>query len=128
VDSSVSFHMTSHKEWFLKYDNYDGGKVYLEIDSTLQIVSLGRVKIQSPNGRIKGVDGVIHILGLAQNLLFARNSNDIRVQVSFSSSGDKMNRGSMMLAWGARIGTLYKFDAHDIQCNSVFGNSSKVAL
>lgn len=45
VDSSASFHMTSHKEWFSKYEPYAGGKVYLASDSTLEIVGRGRIKI-----------------------------------------------------------------------------------
>lgn len=30
-----------------------------------------------------------------------------------------MTRGSIVLAKGARIGALFKLDAHSIQCNSV---------
>jgi hypothetical protein len=88
----VSFHMASHIEWFSKYENYDGGKVYLASDSTLQIVGCGRVKIQFPDGRIKGIDGIMHIPGLTQNLLYVSKLNDIGVQVSFLSNGCKMAR------------------------------------
>lgn len=101
VDLDASFHMTSHREWFSKYENYDGGKVYLASHSNLQIVGCGRVKIQFLDGRIKGIDSVMHILGLVQNLLSVRNLNDVGVQVSFLNGGFKMTRGSMMLAKGA---------------------------
>lgn len=67
VDSSASFHMTSHKEWFSKYESYTGGKVYLASDSMLEIVGRGRIKIQFPDGRVKGINGVLHILGLERN-------------------------------------------------------------
>ena len=38
IDSGASFHMTSHRNWFLKYEAFDGGKVYLGDDSHLKIV------------------------------------------------------------------------------------------
>lgn len=38
VDLGASFHMTSHRSWFSKYEVFDGGKVYLGDDSHLNIV------------------------------------------------------------------------------------------
>jgi hypothetical protein len=34
VESSASFHMTPHREWFCEYERYDGGNVFLGDDST----------------------------------------------------------------------------------------------
>jgi len=45
IDSGASFHMTSHRHWFTKYEEFDGGKVYLGGDSHLKIVGHGRVSI-----------------------------------------------------------------------------------
>jgi hypothetical protein len=125
VDSGASFHMTSHKEWFSKYEPYNGGKVFLASDSTLEIVGKGRVRIQFPDGRIKGIDGVLHIPGLARNLLSVSKLNDVGVQVTFVHGGCKMTRGSIVLAKGERIGTLYKLDAKPVCCNSVSVKSGK---
>jgi hypothetical protein len=38
VDFSASFHMTPHREWFYKYERYDGGNVFLGDDSTTRII------------------------------------------------------------------------------------------
>jgi hypothetical protein len=38
VDSSASFHMTPHREWFCEYERYDGGNVFLGDDSTTRII------------------------------------------------------------------------------------------
>jgi hypothetical protein len=38
VDSSASFHMNSHKEWFCEYEKYDGGDVFLGDDLKTKIV------------------------------------------------------------------------------------------
>jgi hypothetical protein len=37
VDYGASFHMTPHREWFFKYEKYDGGNVFLGDDSTTRI-------------------------------------------------------------------------------------------
>ena len=50
------------------------------------------------------------------------------VQIVFLSDGCKMTRGSMVLAKGVRMGTLYKLDACTIQCNSASVKSKKRAL
>jgi hypothetical protein len=37
IHSSVSFHMTPHKEWFCEYEKYNGGDVFLGDDSKTRI-------------------------------------------------------------------------------------------
>lgn len=44
IELGASFHMTSHRDWFSKYEEYDGGKVYLGDESHLKTISCGRVK------------------------------------------------------------------------------------
>jgi hypothetical protein len=38
VDSSESFHMTPHREWFCEYERYDGGNLFLGDESTNIII------------------------------------------------------------------------------------------
>lgn len=120
--------MTSHKEWFSKYDSYDGGKVFLASYSTLEIVGRGRVRIQFPNCRVKGIDGVPHIPSLSWNLLSVSKLNDVGVQVTFVHYGCKMTRGSIILAKGDHIRTLYGLDAKLVCYNSVSVKSNQVAM
>ena len=49
IDSDASFHMTSHQNWFSKYEVFDGGKVYLGDDSHLKIVGGGQVTFRFPD-------------------------------------------------------------------------------
>jgi hypothetical protein len=39
VDSSASFHMNSHREWFYEYERYDGGDVFKNTLSFNDLVS-----------------------------------------------------------------------------------------
>lgn len=84
-----------------KYEKYASGRVYLGDDSHLEFVGHGRVRIWFLDGRVKGIDDVMHIRGLAQNSLSVSKLNDAGVQVSFSNGVCRMTRGSMVLAKGA---------------------------
>ena len=61
IDSGASFHMTCNRNWFSEYEQFDGGKVYLGDDSHLDIVGRGKVKIRFLDGRVKSMNGVLHI-------------------------------------------------------------------
>ena len=69
---------------------YDGEKVYLGDDSHLNIVGHSRVLIRFPDGRVKGINGVMHILGLEHNLLLVSTLNDGCIKVVFSNGGCNM--------------------------------------
>jgi hypothetical protein len=81
VDSGASFHMTPHREWFCEYERYDGGNVFLGDDLTTRIIGLGKVKLRLIYGRIITLPGVLHILGLAINLISVRKMDDAGVNV-----------------------------------------------
>jgi hypothetical protein len=63
VDSSASFHMTPHREWFCEYERYDGGNVFLGDDSTTRIIGREKFKLRLIDGRIRTLPGVLHIPG-----------------------------------------------------------------
>eukprot|EP01018_Ginkgo_biloba_P040436 Gb_16292 [translate_table: standard] len=76
IDSGASFHMTPHREWFHKYESYGGGDVFLGDDSSYKIIGCGRVKVRFRDGRVKTLPGVLHIPGLARNLLSVSKMSD----------------------------------------------------
>lgn len=52
--------------------------------------------------------GVLHIPGLARNLIFVSKMSDASVHTIFEKDSCKMVRGTMVLMRGVQIGTLYK--------------------
>jgi len=54
--------------------------VYLGEDSPLSVVGHGSVLIRFPNGIVKGINGILHILDLARNLLLISTLNSTSVQ------------------------------------------------
>jgi hypothetical protein len=78
IDSSASYHMTPHREWFCEYEKYDGGDVFLGDDSTSKIMGRGMVKLFLKDGRIITLPGVLHIPKLAiWNLQYGTRSNGV---------------------------------------------------
>lgn len=126
IDSGASFHMISNKDWFSKYGEFNGGKMYLGDDSHLYIVGRGKVRIRFPDGRIKRISGVLHIPGLKWNLLSVSKLIDAGVQVVFSDARCKMIKGSMMIAKGVKFDTLYNLETYIVECNNTFVKSKFV--
>ena len=81
IDLGASFHMTPNRNWFSKYENFNGGKVYLGDNSVLDIVGHGSIRVKFFDGRVRRFDGVLHIPGLARNLLFVGKLIDVGVHV-----------------------------------------------
>jgi hypothetical protein len=107
VDSGASFHMTPDREWFYKYERYDGGNFFLGDDSTTRIIGWGKVKLRLIYGRIRTLLGVLHIPGLAKNLIYVRKMDDAGVKKILEKETCRMVRGEMVLLKGVRFVNLY---------------------
>ena len=81
IDSGASFHMNHNRNWFSKYENFDGGKVYLGDNSVLDIVGHGSIHVKFSNGRIRRFDGILHTPRLARNFLSVSKLIDVGVHV-----------------------------------------------
>eukprot|EP00253_Pinus_taeda_P006102 PITA_06102 len=92
IDSGASFHFTPHKEWFYKYEKYDGGDFFLGDDRKARIVGCGKVKLKLQGGRVRTFLGVLHIPALARNLIFVSKLDDAGVKIVFEKDTYKMVR------------------------------------
>ena len=99
IDSGASFHMTPHREWFSEYEKYNGN-VFLGDDSPKKIMGRGRVKLLLNDGRIRTLPGVLHIPGLARNLISVSKMADVGVKTIFEKDRCKMIQGEMVLMRG----------------------------
>ena len=112
--------MTPHKERFYEYEKYYGGNFFLGDDSTTRIIGQGKVKLRIIYGRIRTLPSVLHIPGLARNLIFVSKMDDARVKAIFEKETCMMVRGAIVLLKGVRFGDLYKLKVSTISdgCNS----------
>jgi hypothetical protein len=120
VDSGASFHMTPHREWLCEYERYGGDNVFLSDESTTKIIGRGKFKLRLIDGRIRKILGVLHILGLAINLISIRKMDDVGVKTMFEKETCRMVQRAMVLLKGVHIGTLYKIQGINLSngCNS----------
>jgi hypothetical protein len=114
VDSGGSFHMTTHKEWFCEYERYDGDNVFLGDDLTTKIIGRGNFKLRLIYGRIRTLPSVLHIPGLARNLIYVRKMDNAGVKKIFEKETCRMVRGAMVLMKGVWFETLYKLQGRTI--------------
>jgi hypothetical protein len=66
INLDPSFHMTPHREWFWKYEKYDGGDVFLGYDLTTKIIGRGRVRLKLKYKRVKTIPRDFHIPSLVE--------------------------------------------------------------
>eukprot|EP00253_Pinus_taeda_P033611 PITA_33611 len=120
IDSGASLHFTPHREWFSKYEKYDGGDVFLGDDRKARIIGRRQVKLKLQGGRVRTLLGVLHIPALARNLISVSKLDDASVKIDFEKDTCKMVRGALVLMRGVRIGTLYKLQGSTVvdECNS----------
>jgi hypothetical protein len=90
VDSGASFHINPHREWLCEYERYDGGNVFLGDDSITRIIGQGKVKLRYMDGRIRTLPGVIHIPGLAKNLISVSKMDNAWVKTIFEKETYRM--------------------------------------
>ena len=90
VDSSASFHMTPHREWFCEYERFDGGNVFLGDDLTNKIIGRRKFKLRLIDRRIRRLPSVLHIPILAKNLIFVSKMDDAGVKAIFEKETYRM--------------------------------------
>jgi hypothetical protein len=91
--------MTPHREWSSEYEKYNGN-VFLGDVSPKKIMGCGRVKLLLNDGRIRTLLGVLHIPGLARNLISVSKMADAGVEIVFEKDRCKMIWGAMVLMMG----------------------------
>eukprot|EP00253_Pinus_taeda_P025701 PITA_25701 len=96
IDSGASFHFTPHREWFCKYEKYDGGDVFLGDGRKATIIGRRKLMLKLQGGRVRTLPGVLYIPALARNLIFVRKLDDAGVKIMFEKETCKM-------VWGALV-------------------------
>jgi hypothetical protein len=79
IDSGASFQMTPHKEWFYKYERYEGGYVFLGDDLTTKIVERAIFLLILQDGRSRTLPSVLHIPCLERKLIYVSKMSDASV-------------------------------------------------
>jgi hypothetical protein len=107
VDLGASFHATPHRKHFLYYVQGDFGQVHLGDDSPCKIVGMGKVQIKQNNGNQWLLKEVRHVLDLRKILISTRQLTSEGCIYIFIDKVWKVTKGSLVIAKGEKVGTLY---------------------
>jgi hypothetical protein len=107
VDSGASFHATPHRKPSLDYVQGDFGEVHLGDDAPCKIVGMGKVQIKQKNGNCWFLKEVRHVPYLRKNII-SKEHLEIEGCISiFTYKAWKVTKGSLVIAKGEKVGTLY---------------------
>jgi hypothetical protein len=107
VDSGASFHATTHRKHFLDYVQGDFGQVHLVDDAPCKVFGMGKVKIKQSNGNQWLLKEVRHVLDLRESLISTRQLATEGCISIFTDKVWKVTKGSLVIAKGEKVGTLY---------------------
>ena len=112
LDFGSSFHATPHRGYFIDYVQEDFGLVYLGDNEPYQIVGKGKIKIKLQNGNHWLLHEVKHVPRLSRNLILVGQLGDEGCVVTFNDKNWKVSKGSLVVAKGVKVGTLYLCTGH----------------
>ncbi|KAK2976016.1 hypothetical protein RJ640_015693, partial [Escallonia rubra] len=129
VDSGASIHCTPHRDCFSDYVHGDYGHVTVGNGYRCSIVGKGKVKIKLSNGGTLILNDVRHIPELQKNLISVSGLDREGYFVAFGEKQWKVTKGSMVVARGERVGTLYTLSGtHNHSISLAFTENQRTTL
>ncbi|TXG66789.1 hypothetical protein EZV62_008064 [Acer yangbiense] len=116
LDSAATWHMTSRREWFHKYEPVSGGSVFMGNDHALEIAGIGTIKIKMHDGTIRTIQEVRHVKGLKKNLLSLGQLDDLGCKTQIENGILKIVRGVLVVMKAEKItSNLYMLKGETLQ-------------
>ena len=109
VDSGASCHAKPHRKLFHDCVQGDFGHVLMGDDEPCKIVGKGKVRIKLDNGNEWIIKDARHIPAMKRNMISTGNLGDSGCLSTFGEMWWNITKGSMVIAKGHNIGTLYLF-------------------
>ncbi|KAL5852379.1 hypothetical protein ACOSQ3_007497 [Xanthoceras sorbifolium] len=116
LDSAATWHMTSRREWFHKYEPISGGSVFMGNDHALEIAGIGTIKIKMHDGTVRTIQEVRHVKGLKKNLLSLGQLDDLGCKTHIENGIMKIVRGALVVMKAEKISAnLYMLTGETLQ-------------
>ncbi|MCO5555925.1 hypothetical protein L7F22_009469 [Adiantum nelumboides] len=119
IDSSASFHVTPHREWFATYSPMHG-LVKLGDSQQLEILVIGDVKVCMVNGTQFRLKDVKHVPQLSKSLVFARQLDDLGYTTVFGNGSWLIRKANLIILKGQKFETLYPLYVFLVKENGVY--------
>ena len=69
LDTCFTYHMCPHKEWFFKFEEVDGGAIYMGNDDVSYITRMDSIWLRNRDGSINVLTDVRYVPKLKKNLI-----------------------------------------------------------
>ncbi|GAA0182096.1 hypothetical protein LIER_30322 [Lithospermum erythrorhizon] len=107
IDSGTSYQICPRREWFLTYEQVDGGNISMANSSTCKVVRIGSIKLRTHDGMFCTLNDVRHVPHMTKNLI----SLSLLDKKGFSFKGEcgvlHVYNGSKVILKGVKWGTSY---------------------
>ncbi|KAH9295618.1 hypothetical protein KI387_039206, partial [Taxus chinensis] len=112
-DSGATQHMTPERSWFMAYTEAPKSKtVNLGDDSKCEMIGIGDIPLQMPDGGYKKIQNVWYVPALVKSLLSVSKITDASIIAQFDSKECVLKDvEGVIVATGIRDGNLYKLCA-----------------
>ena len=107
IDSGASFHVTPHRDWFIRYQSEASGIVYLGDDHPCQIKGCGDIRLKLEDGKQWMLRNVRHVPEIWKILVSVGQLDSIDCTTSFVGGAWKTSKGALITAKGRKTSSLY---------------------
>jgi hypothetical protein len=108
VDTAASFHITPHRDFFSSYTNGNFGWVRMENEAKCEIVGMGDIQLETSIGCKLLLKDVRYVPEMRFSLISIGKLDDEGYHNYLGGGHWKLCKGSLILARGKKINTLYK--------------------
>ena len=128
LDLGASFHATPDRKHFHDYVQGYFGQVRLGDDKPCKIIGMGTVLIKQQNGNQWLLKEVRHVLDLRKNRISIGQLGGEGCVTTFTDKTWKITKGSLVIAKGGKVGTLYLCNGISNYVNALTSIEEDMAL
>ena len=100
LDSACTFHMMPNRDWFVTFQEIDGGKVLMGNDGACSIVGKGMVQIKMVDGIVRTLTDVRYVLELRKNLISLSTLDSLGCTYRAEGGVLRVSRGALTVMRG----------------------------
>nr|GEV95714.1 retrovirus-related Pol polyprotein from transposon TNT 1-94 [Tanacetum cinerariifolium] len=107
VDSGCTFHMIPRRSWFITYESFNGGNVYMGNHSIFHVIGKGNIQVKMYDGVVMTIIEVRHVPDLTRNLISLSTLEANGCKYSGEGGVMKIFKGALVLMKAIQSGGLY---------------------
>jgi hypothetical protein len=107
LDSTCSFYICSHREWFSDYSHVHDGDVIIGDESPLEISGIGSIQIKDHDGTFKTLTNVRYVPKMMRNLISLGTLEAMGFKFFADNGVLKVSQGNRVVLKAEHINNLY---------------------